>query len=312
MLGVDIKDEEIKKILNNYHYEFTHSRDGWEVVIPEMRLDLTMPCDFVEEIGRAYGYDKVKGELPKIDFERKDDETWTRIVLAKDKLIKDGYREVLTYAFTDKGEVEILASASDKNFLRTNLSDGLKESIKLNTLNLPLFDMKEVKVFEVGTIFTKNGSASAESFGEIKEEIHVVYGDKKNVIEMPLDKFFAENISPEVHVLGSTVLQGTSGETSLSRTFKMWSFYPFISRDIAVWIPKGTDKDNLKKIFIEEGTGLLVKEPYLFDSFEKGDKTSYAYRLVFQSYEKTLTDEEINPIMTKIYEKIIFFGWEIR
>jgi phenylalanyl-tRNA synthetase beta subunit len=68
----------------------------------------------------------------------------------------------------------------------------------------------------------------------------------------------------------------------------------------------------LKNILTEEGTSLLIKEPYLFDSFSKEGRTSFAYRLVFQSYEKTLTDEEVNPIMDNVTKKISSLGWEVR
>ncbi|MFA6354920.1 MAG: phenylalanine--tRNA ligase subunit beta [Candidatus Paceibacterota bacterium] len=296
-LGVNITDEAIEKILKNYNYDFSKSDGGmFEVSIPALRLDLTGAHDFIEEIGRAYGYDKVIGELPSIDFERKDSSVWGQISLAKRKLAEDGYREVMTYAFTDKGEVEVLASASDKNFLRNNLTDGLKESIRLNTLNLPLLDMKEIKVFEIGTVFVKDS-----------EEIHVAYGDKKNVVEMSLEKFVKENVP---HEFEGRSLKDSSQGPSLG--FKMWSSYPFITRDIAVWVPINEDKEKLKNILKELGTDLLIKEPTLFDSFEKDGRTSYAYRLVFQSYDRTLTDEEINPIMQKISEKISSLGWEVR
>jgi len=38
-----------------------------------------------------------------------------------------------------------------------------------------------------------------------------------------------------------------------------------------------------------------------FDEFEKGGKQSFAFRIVFQSFEKTLTDAEANAVMEKIY-----------
>ncbi len=92
----------------------------------------------------------------------------------------------------------------------------------------------------------------------------------------------------------------------------MWSIYPFITRDIAVWVPIHVSPDELIKIYKDFGTELLVTEPKLFDSFTKDKKKSFAFRLVFQSYDKTLTDEEINGIMLKISEKISSLGWEVR
>jgi phenylalanyl-tRNA synthetase beta subunit len=77
-------------------------------------------------------------------------------------------------------------------------------------------------------------------------------------------------------------------------------------------VPEEIKPENLVRIYKEFGTELLVKEPKLFDSFTKDGKTSFAYHLVFQSYEKTLTDQEINSIMEKITEKIISLGWQVR
>jgi phenylalanyl-tRNA synthetase beta subunit len=56
----------------------------------------------------------------------------------------------------------------------------------------------------------------------------------------------------------------------------------------------------------------------LFDVFTKkfedgSSKVSYAYRLIFQSYERTLSDEEINLIMQKITDKLnAKEGWQVR
>lgn len=289
-LGVEIKKEEIERILKNYNYEFIFNDDNWTIKVPNLRLDITGGHDMVEEIGRAYGYEKIKGEIPVLDFHKKDNDTWTKICFAKNKLIKDGYFEVMNYALTNKGEIEILAAASDKNFLRTNLLDGLLKSYEFNRLNLPFLEISEIKIFEVGTIFTKKG-----------EEIHVAYCDKKNKVEITLDEFVSDFVEPEFN----PVVSG-------SPVFKLWSLYPFITRDIAVWLPEGEDKKKLENIFDQEGTELLIKKPYLFDQFTKEGRTSFAYRLVFQSYDRTLTDEEVTLIMSKINEKIISLNWEIR
>lgn len=111
----------------------------------------------------------------------------------------------------------------------------------------------------------------------------------------------------------------------MNTKFKMWSLYPFISRDISVWMPArnashndaggpaGDSADSLKKLLKENGTDLLIKEPELVDSFTKGDQTSNAFRLVFQSYDRTLTDVEINDIMSTINNKIIEHkDWQVR
>jgi phenylalanyl-tRNA synthetase beta chain len=95
-----------------------------------------------------------------------------------------------------------------------------------------------------------------------------------------------------------------------NKHFKQWSSFPAIIRDIAVLMPNETDKKDLEDIL--EKADLLARPPRLVDVYQKDYQTSYAYRLVFQSDEKTLTDDEVAPIMEDLYEKIKAKSWEIR
>jgi len=326
ILGLSVSVNEIENILKRYNFSAQGgSASGGEftIVIPSMRLDLVIEEDMAEEIGRILGYDKVNGQIPKIDFQPKQNETYLKILSARNKLLNDGYSEVMNSTFCNDGEVSVLASASDKNFLRTNLSDGLKESLKLNQANAPLLGMSDIKIFEIGTVFNKKG-----------EEMRVAYGDKKEIKEMRLDDFVSENSSSKEHgyfstekflVLEPSLSQVSFEESSLSQKFKMWSLFPFIARDIAVWVPQEIKSEEVAKIIKENAGGMVVRGPELFDEFKKlappemggGMKTSYAFRLVFQSYDRTLNDQEVNDIMTKITNKIKDkktngFGWQVR
>ena len=73
---------------------------------------------------------------------------------------------------------------------------------------------------------------------------------------------------------------------------------------MAVWVPVDVKSSEIEKIIKENAGELLIKGPDLFDEFKKDGQISYAFRLVFQSYNRTLTDAEINEIMTKISNKI--------
>ncbi|NCU28425.1 MAG: phenylalanine--tRNA ligase subunit beta [Candidatus Moranbacteria bacterium] len=297
IIGVDIDDLAIKNILEGYRYTYEFDNGIFNVLVPSYRLDLRIPADFAEEIGRIYGYDKVEPVLPKMHFDVKDNDVWTKVCLAKNKLVNDGYREVMTSVFRDKGKVKVMAAASDKSCLRDNIKDGLKESIDLNIKNIPLLMIDEVKVFEIGTVF----------LGE-EEKINVAYGDKKNITEISLDDY-VKGLQGLSTVNELAVIPKTEEEFEY---FKPWSSYPFIVRDIAVWLPEGIPPEKLIDIYKSFGTELLVREPRLFDSFTKDGRTSFAYRLVFQSDEKTLTDEEINVIMDNITKKIVDLGYEVR
>lgn len=307
ILGSNISVEEIKGILERYDFKYTEKNGVFEIVVPYMRLDLEIEEDMAEEIGRILGYNKIKEKLPEINWKPKINETYAKISWARNKLLNNGYSEVMTYTFCNKGEMEVLASASDKKFLRTNLSDGLKESLKLNQLNMPLLEMNEIKIFEIGTIFKKDG-----------EEMHVAYADKKEIKEMELDKFVSLQFSVKnsgAFALGD-IRQGThDAKNSLLKTshFKMWSLFPFISRDIAVWVPEKTKSEDVEKVIKNNMGKLVIRGPELFDQFKKDGKISYAFKLVFQSYDRTLTDAEINEIMTKITNKIKEKNdWQVR
>ena len=318
ILGLPLTVPEAEKIFKQYGYIYKNNGDEFEMEVLFNRPDLAIPEDMAEEIGRKIGYDKIEATLPNLDIKPSFDDRFTKIAFAREKLLSEGFSEVMTYTFRDKGEVEVLASASDKKFLRTNLTDGLRESLKLNQLNAPLLEMNQNKIFEIGTVFKKGG-----------EEMHVVYNEKKEIKEMTLEEFvapaqknFSAFLQPSVGPFCQRNFSVPAAHTDLvpeekasdaPKRFVPWSIYPFISRDVAVWVEKKEDREVLEKILKENGTKLLIKEPYLFDSFTKDGKTSYAFRLVFQSYDRTLTDSEVSEIMTKINQKISEHpDWKIR
>ena len=315
ILGLNISVGEVVDILKRYNFEFTENNGIFEIVVPFMRFDLTIEEDMAEEIGRIMGYDKVKVGIPEIYFKPKVNETYIKILSARSKLLGDGFSEVMTYVFRDKGEVEVLASASDKKFLRTNLTDGLKESIKLNQNNASFLGIDKVKIFEIGTVFPSFLSPDLKGVQGLGcEEMHVAYGDRKEIKEMSLEEF-CKIASPDAFAqsLGSSLRSATPSQKHTDSAFKMWSLFPFIARDIAVWVPEDVKSENIAKIIKENAGDVVVRGPELFDEFKKDGKVSYAFRLVFQSYDRTLTDEEINVFMTNITNKIKEnSGWQVR
>jgi phenylalanyl-tRNA synthetase beta chain len=308
LLGTEVPENDISNILMRYGYQYKEENGEYMIFVPLLRLDLVSKEDMAEEIGRIYGLDKIKPILPSIIVDLKKNEVYEKISQARGILVEAGYREVMTYTFVDKGDIEVLASASDKKFLRTNLTDGLKQSYELNKLNAPLLGIDEIKIFEIGTIFTKDG-----------EEVHVGFANKKEVKDMTLDKFISSTSSEEssTQVLGSPSAQpdhlsNLSSDFVNDSFFKIWSAYPFITRDIAVWVPEEVKAETLSEIYKEFGTELLQGEPRLVDTFTKEGRTSYAFRLIFQSYDRTLTIEEVNLIMSHITEKLSSIGFEVR
>ena len=93
--------------------------------------------------------------------------------------------------------------------------------------------------------------------------------------------------------------------------YKTFSKYPYIVRDIALWVPADTNADAVKENIAAEA-GELCAAVRLFDTFQKEGRVSLAFRLIFQSSERTLTEQEANEAMQKVSEKLKAQGFEIR
>jgi phenylalanyl-tRNA synthetase beta chain len=104
--------------------------------------------------------------------------------------------------------------------------------------------------------------------------------------------------------------------------FKPISTYPFSVRDIAVFVPgeKGQEAEVesvIRASLAAEKLESLLTRSTLFDVFTKNKegesvRTSYAYRLVFQSSEKTLSEEEIHSCMQAVTKAFVAKAWEVR
>lgn len=104
--------------------------------------------------------------------------------------------------------------------------------------------------------------------------------------------------------------------------FKPISAYPFSVRDIAVFVPGEKEQEVevesvIKSALAAEKLESLLVCLTLFDVFTKNKegepvRTSYAYRLVFQSSEKTLSEEEINSCMQTVTKAFTERNWEVR
>jgi phenylalanyl-tRNA synthetase beta subunit len=239
----------------------------------------------------------------------------------------------MTYTFVKDGEISPENPiANDKSFLRNSLEIGIKDSLEKNHKNADFLGTNIIKIFEIGNVFSKNGEKMMLGIG-IKNKSGIKkpkpVDGLKEVVAI-LSDIFKKDISIDLHPeqeffeidLGEIYkdLDCDSSyikiENDMDIKFKPISSYPYITRDIAIWIPEADENQDIPKILdiIKKHSGdFLVKEPRLFDAFSKEGRKSVAYRLVFQSYQKTLTDQEINSIMEEIYSEIKHFDkWEIR
>ena len=287
---------------------------------PIERTDLKYSEDLIEEIGRIYGYENIP---TKVFNKSKGGVIQKRIAyhMAVVKILqKLDFVEIENRTFSNIGKVEVVyPQAKDKNFLRTNLSVDIEEALEKNQKNKDLFGKKDIRLIEFGTVFTNNGEffnmaisitkskKQDEMFKKVIDELSKIgIGlDIKNKIKNTIEINFDEIISNLETPKGYDYL-----ETYKDKTFSKFSQYPFITRDISMFVPKNMDESNARQII--RNNSKYLENIFLFDIYTKDEKTSLAFKLIFQSYKKTLTDKEINTVMQDIENKLKNKGCVIR
>ncbi len=111
---------------------------------------------------------------------------------------------------------------------------------------------------------------------------------------------------PDIRLLWSQD-ERVKKQLKLGNKFKEVSKFPPITRDISFIVNNDFVPNNYFDLIRDIG-GDLVEQVELLDKYENAekfgkDKTSYTYRIVYRSNERTLTTEEMDPIQQKIYNQ---------
>lgn len=347
-LGRDISHEEILACLQRGSIRARQEGDVIAVYPESYRSDLNIPEDIVDEVGRLYGYDNIDPILPSISakVEINNSIAWRNTV--RNFLINKEYSEIYSYTLRDKGEVEIANPlAEDKKFYRSDLQTAMEEKLRDNVYYADLLGLGKIKLFEFGHVFKAGREYMSLSIGvaykkakkgeRVNDDVKIIRDELFEHIGSPATSLCTVDDTGGIISIGNKhigIINNIDGimeidfdalienlpkfdnrvELELSKdhnVFKPFSPYPFIVRDVAVFAPSDVQSEDVFTI-ISRNAGELMVRHELFDVFNKGDQTSYAYRLVFQSFEKTLTDEEINRIMDQVYDALKAKGWTIR
>ncbi len=304
LLGSSFTAEEVSDAFNRLGFgiRVANSTKGgsvsFTILPPFERTDIVISEDLVEEVGRILGYDRLlPAEVPPLSGQP-DQARFRGVERMKDQLVEQGFIEVSTQAFIKKGDI-MLANPLDKKkpALRTSLKENLDKALAQARHYAPLVlaPGQKPRLFEVGSVFQKEGE-----YVELRmTETVKAWGDNfptvDNLSKANLEEY-GKNYQPKRYELGP---------------FKPFSQYPFITRDVAAWAPEGATAESTFES-IKNAAGDLLARLELLDYFEKDGRISYAYRLIFQSFERTLTDEEANTAMERVSKALENAGYEVR
>ncbi|MFA6340720.1 MAG: phenylalanine--tRNA ligase beta subunit-related protein [Candidatus Paceibacterota bacterium] len=332
--GVAIEDMKSSKRFEHIvgYRRMSDNEERFVVTAPDERLDLRIKEDLAEEIGRIYGYDKLKDtDIPNDSKKPKTDKVFAYKEKIRNIMYAEGFSEVMNYTFVEKGEIELAKPMSpERKFLRTNLTDSIKKSLEFNARYSELIDMPQIRIFEFGHVFTKGGEKENFIIG-VGNPVGVKKPKEKETLDAVLGKlsiFKLNKVNKDENIVEFDLGEMIKGLPEVSSydipeneekdiKFKKISQYPYMIRDIAVFTPEKVKAEDVLKIILKEATELMIKHR-LFDvftkTFEDGTKkTSYAYRMVFQSNERTLSDDEVNGIVERMTKKMNDnAGWQVR
>ena len=169
ILGMTISEKEILDVFRRLGFKAT-VKDGVIVVsVPRRRLDISIKEDLIEEVGRIYGVNNIKGKLPNILPKMGSYDKCTRQI--RNKMVDLGLNETLSYVLVPEADakmftkddyetVKLLAPLSeDKNTLRHSLLVALYKIYEYNKAR----NNKDVSIFEIGKAFQKKDEEYTET-----------------------------------------------------------------------------------------------------------------------------------------------------
>jgi phenylalanyl-tRNA synthetase beta chain len=331
LLGLELSQADISAIIARTGSAVTEVEPGvLSCTGPWERTDLLIEEDFIEEVGRLHGLQNITSVIPEtttpgaVNPRQHYSEQIRQILLAQ------GFSEIITSSFQKKDQIQLQnALASDKSYVRSGLSKNIAAALDTNFTHTDLLGIRSVKIFEIGTVFDKTESGVGEHLSlaigvrqkgngytpkddaPLQEALDALETGLGVTLESKSEQGVIEvNLSELIAALPVPSAYSSSSERKVT-TYRTVSQYPATARDIALWVPAEFEAERVLAILQANASSLCVRID-LFDQFEKDGRTSYAFRLVFQSTERTLTDGEVTDIMDTINQVAEQNGWEVR
>jgi phenylalanyl-tRNA synthetase beta chain len=163
ILGVEIGDDLVADILNRLEMQVEQIDEGWKVVAPSCRFDISIEEDLIEEVGRIYGYTEIPMHRSQAaTIMRGEPELAFNLQQAKGLLVDRGFQEVITYSFISQEMHDLMGPAhefvelanpisADMSIMRTSLWPGLLQTALYNQAR----QQSRVRIFESGLRFVR-------------------------------------------------------------------------------------------------------------------------------------------------------------
>ncbi|MCH6565668.1 MAG: phenylalanine--tRNA ligase subunit beta [Proteobacteria bacterium] len=161
LLGIAISEEDVVKILESLNMRVEQQEQGWLVVPPSYRFDISIEADLIEEIGRLVGYNNIPGTREAAHSRMESfSETQLGINEIKEALVRQGFYEAVTYSFVSPETQAILDPhqetlalsnpiSADMSVMRTRLLPGLIQALRYNINR----QQQRIRLFETGLCF---------------------------------------------------------------------------------------------------------------------------------------------------------------
>lgn len=167
LIGIDIAAEQVSDMLARLGLDVTSTAEGWQVVVPSYRFDISIEEDLVEEVARIYGYNNIPNLAPMAGLTMSQHrEARLPLNRLKDALVDLGYQEAITYSFVDPKQQQLLFPeaktmalpnpiAADMSEMRVSLWPGLIQAAVYNQNR----QQPRLRLFEQGLTFIPDDTA---------------------------------------------------------------------------------------------------------------------------------------------------------
>lgn len=197
LMGVTLTAEEMMDFLKPLEIECKYDgKDIITVTAPTVRQDLAIEEDYVEEIARMYGYDKLPVTIPKSSNESIETKSQAIRRITKETLIGLGMDEIQTYSFVSPKSADKIGLAEDSYRrawvkLINPLGDEtsvMRTMLLPNALNVAYTNysrsIPSIAIFELGNTFYNNGKGDGVLPEEKDALCMLAFGPEENFFVM--------------------------------------------------------------------------------------------------------------------------------